>query len=66
MLLLQFFANKVSHIVSSKYSVSTDLQNWGQARVACKKLGMDLVTIETEEENTCVKEKIQLAGETFC
>jgi hypothetical protein len=47
------------------YSVSTDSQKWGKARVECKKLGMDLVSIETEEENTCIKEKIQLAGEIF-
>jgi hypothetical protein len=48
--------------VPSNYSVSTDAKNWWNARIACKAKGMDLVSIETAKENTCVKEKIELAG----
>lgn len=56
------------HAVPSTYTVSTDTLNWGAARAACKKQSADLVSIETEQENKCVKEKIQLAGATiiFC
>jgi hypothetical protein len=40
-----------------------DLQaTWGNARLACKKKGMDLVSMETEEENTCVKKLLKDAG----
>jgi hypothetical protein len=48
--------------VPSNYSVSTDSKSWGQAKVACKKLGMALASIETEEANNCIKEKIEFAG----
>jgi hypothetical protein len=42
--------------------VSTDAKNWWNARIACMAKGMDLVSIETAKENTCVKEKIEFAG----
>jgi hypothetical protein len=41
------------------------LKSWGQAKVACKNLGMALASIETEEANNCIKEKIQFAGWRF-
>ncbi|XP_059474426.1 macrophage mannose receptor 1-like isoform X2 [Neocloeon triangulifer] len=48
----------------SKYNVSSDTQTWGGARAACKKLGGDLVSIDSEKENNCVQDKIDLAGKT--
>ena len=48
--------------MTSKYIVSADLKRWGQAKVACKNFSMALASIETEEANNCIKEKIQFAG----
>jgi hypothetical protein len=56
---------QLRHSVPATYTVSTDTLNWGAARAACKKQSADLVSIETEQENKCVKDKIQLAGLTF-
>lgn len=53
---------QLRHSVPATYTVSTDTLNWGAARAACKKQSADLVSIETEQENKCVKDKIQLAG----
>jgi hypothetical protein len=56
------YVQQKRHSVPATYTVSTDTLSWGAARAACKKQSADLVSIETEQENKCVKEKIQLAG----
>jgi len=48
--------------VKSNYSISTDKKTWGEARAACKKLGMDLTSLETVKEFQCVRDRIELAG----
>ncbi|XP_059468847.1 macrophage mannose receptor 1-like [Neocloeon triangulifer] len=48
--------------VSSKYNVSSDTKTWGGARAACKTLGGDLVSIDSEMENYCVLDNIEQAG----
>jgi uncharacterized SAM-binding protein YcdF (DUF218 family) len=36
--------------------------SWPKARDECKKMGMELVSMETEEENNCVKKLLRDAG----
>jgi Lectin C-type domain len=36
--------------------------SWPKAREECKKIGMELVSMETEEENNCVKKLLKDAG----
>jgi hypothetical protein len=49
-------------LVPSDYIVSTDSLNWGAARAACKKKGMDLAVAETLNEFNCINDKIAFAG----
>jgi len=48
--------------VVENFTISTDTKSWADARAACKKLGMDLASLETVKEFNCVKDKIELAG----
>jgi len=48
--------------VVENFTISTDKQTWKGARDECKKKGMDLASLETVKESTCVKDKIELAG----
>ncbi|XP_065336762.1 macrophage mannose receptor 1-like [Cloeon dipterum] len=48
----------------SNYTLSTEKQTWANARLECQKKGMDLVNMETTEENTCVKFIIENAKQT--
>jgi hypothetical protein len=38
---------------------------WAKARIKCKETGMDLVSLETEEENSCVISRLKTAGLHF-
>jgi hypothetical protein len=35
---------------------------WAKARIKCKDMGMDLVSLETEEENKCVISRLKASG----
>ncbi|XP_059481782.1 macrophage mannose receptor 1-like [Neocloeon triangulifer] len=45
----------------SKYSVTQTKANFWNARKICKKMGMDLASLETLEESNCVKTEIEKA-----
>jgi len=51
--------------VVEKFTVSTDKQTWKGARDECKKLGMDLASLETFKEFQCAADKIALAGKNL-
>jgi len=48
--------------VLNNITFSTDKLSWGDARAACKKKGMDLAVLETEKENICVTDRLELLG----
>jgi hypothetical protein len=49
----------------ANFTFSSDKLTWGAARVACKKLGMDLATVETEMEHKCIFDRLELMGSSL-
>lgn len=49
-------------LVTKKFTISTNQLNWGAARAACKAKSMDLANPTTTEENLCLLDTIELAG----
>jgi hypothetical protein len=49
-------------LVTKRFKMSTDQLNWGAARAACKAKGMDLANPTTSEENLCLVDAIEMAG----
>ncbi|XP_065335607.1 macrophage mannose receptor 1-like isoform X1 [Cloeon dipterum] len=50
--------------MTTKHVLSNDTASWAQARLNCKKLGMELTSLETPQENICVMSILKNAGLT--
>jgi hypothetical protein len=53
---------KMDILVTKRFKMSTNQLNWGAARAACKAKGMDLANPTTPEENLCLVDAIDMAG----